>query len=321
MIGVLLREGARAQNIIRIISELNDRIVRKVVRLTEQRLGSPPVPYAWLAMGSEGRKEQTFRTDQDNALIYVDPPKRDRREVEDYFRRFAAAMNEGLVHCGFEACPAGYMASTPEWCQPLSAWKRYFSKWVSDPSPEALLRSVIFFDFRALAGEESLANELREHLLQELPRYPTFLGFLANLLIRNRPPLGFFGNVISDRGADNKEGLNIKIKGHAPLVDIGRLFALENGIRHSSTVERIQALRSTHTVVAELADELDYAFEFISLLRIHHQYHQMEAGLPINNLLNLETLSSLERQSLKNTFRLITKIQGSVRERYRAFIV
>ena len=321
VIGVLLREGARAQNIIRIISELNDRIVRKVIRLTEEQLGPPPAAYAWLAMGSEGRKEQTFRTDQDNALVYADPAEGDRPEVADYFRRFAILMRDGLMQCGFEACPAGYMASTPEWCQPLSVWKRYFSDWVADPRPEALLRSVIFFDFRALAGQESLANDLREHLIQEVPRYPTFLGFLANLLIRNRPPLGFFGNVISDRGSDPKDGLNLKIKGIAPLVDIARLFALEHGIRHSSTVERIQALRSSHSVVAENADELDYAFEFISLLRIHHQYHQMESGLPINNMLNLDTLSNLERQSLKNAFRLITKIQGSVMERYRGFIV
>lgn len=294
-----------------------------MIRLTEGQLGPPPAPYAWLAMGSEGRKEQTFRTDQDNALVYADPSEGDRTEVADYFRRFALLMRDGLMQCGFEACPAGYMASNPgNGAEPLSVWKWYFSDWVADPRPEALLRSVIFFDFRALAGQESLANDLREHLIQEIPRYPTFLGFLANLLIRNRPPLGFFGNVISDRGSDHKDGLNRRSRGSPLLVDIARLFALElHGIRHSSTAERIQALRSSHSVVAENADELDYAFEFISLLRIHHQYHQMESGLPINNMLNLETLSNLERQSLKNTFRLITKIQGSVMERYRGFIV
>jgi len=321
IIGALLREGARAANIVRIISELNDRIVRKVIQFTERDLGAPPVPYVWLALGSEGRKEQTFRTDQDNALVYQDPEAGEEAACAEYFRRFAESMRDGLVACGFEACPADYMASNPEWCQPLSVWKRYFTGWVSRPTPKAVLKSLIFFDFRPLAGTEGLAWELQDHLDTLIPSYPTYTGFLANMLVQNRPPISFFGSVAVERSGEHKDGLNLKIKAVTPLVDIARLFALEKGIRHASTWDRLEALRSGSTLVSDLVDELEYAIEFITLLRIHHQYNQMEAGKPIDNFIHLESLSHLERKSLKNIFRLILRIQDLVLERYKSFII
>ncbi|MDR3682344.1 MAG: DUF294 nucleotidyltransferase-like domain-containing protein [Geothrix sp.] len=321
IIGALLREGARAANIIRIISELNDRVVRRVLEIAEKELGPPPVPYCWLALGSEGRKEQTFRTDQDNALVYADPPAALREDAAEYFRRFTSFMRNGLVHCGFEPCPADCMASNPQWCQPLSVWRGYFSDWISAPTPKAVLNSQIFFDFRPLHGDLSLAWELREHLGRLIPDYPTFLGFLANMLVKNRPPIGFFGAVAVERSGEHKHGLNLKIKGVTPLVDIARLFALEKGVRHSSTLDRLEALRGGSTLISDLIDELEYAFEFISLLRIHHQYRQMEAGKPIDNFIHLDTLSHLERQSLKNAFRLALKVQDLVMERYKSFII
>jgi len=321
IIGALLREGTKATNIIRIISELNDRVVRKVLELAEQEFGPPPTPYCWLCLGSEGRKEQTFRTDQDNALVYADVEEYRQAKVTDYFRRFSVYMRNGLVRCGFEACPANYMASNPDWCQPLSAWKRYFSRWISEPSPEAVLNSLIFFDLRPLYGEESLAWELREHYIRLIPEYPSYLGFLANMLARNRPPIGFFGGVAVERSGEHKDGLNLKIKGVAPLVDIARFFSLEKGIRHASTMERLEALRSTTSLVAEQVDELVHAFEFVTLLRVHHQFKQLEAGQPIDNFIRLDSLSNLERQSLKNAFRLIIKIQDQVMDRYKSFIL
>jgi CBS domain-containing protein len=321
IIGALLREGARAANIIRIISELNDRVVRKVLEIAEKELGPPPVAYCWLALGSEGRKEQTFRTDQDNALVYADPPETQREEAAEYFRRFTEFMRNGLIRCGFEPCPADCMASNPKWCQPLSVWKGYFSDWVSAPTPQAVLMTQIFFDFRPLHGDLSLAWELREHLGWLIPDYPIFLGFLANMLVKNRPPIGFFGAVAVERSGEHKHGLNLKIKGVTPLVDIARLFALEKGVRHSSTMERLEALRGGTTLISDEVDELEYAFEFISLLRIHHQFRQLEAGKAIDNFIHLETLSNLERQSLKNAFRLVLKVQDMIMERYKSFII
>lgn len=321
VIGALLREGTRSANLVRLISELNDRVVRKVLELAERELGPPPVPYCWLALGSEGRKEQTFRTDQDNALVYAEPRETQRERVVEYFRRFTVLVRNGLIRCGFEPCPANCMASNPDWCQPLSVWKGYFTRWITEPTPKAVLHSQIFFDFRPLQGDETLAWELREHLGRLIPDFPVFLGFLANMLVQNRPPLGFFGSVTVERSGEHKDGLNLKLKGLAPLVDIARLFALERGVRAASTLERLEALRGGTTLISDQVDELVYAFEFMTLLRIHHQYRQMEAGRPIDNFIRLDGLSHLELQSLKNAFRLVQRIQDQLMERYKAFIL
>ena len=124
-----------------------------------------------------------------------------------------------------------------------------------------------------------------------------------------------------ERSGEHKDGLNLKIKAVAPLVDIARLFSLEKGVRAASTIERLEALRGGTTLISERVDELEQAFEFVTLMRVHHQYRLMEAGKTIDNFIRLDALSSLERQSLKNTFRLILKIQDQVLERYKGFIL
>ncbi|HWR57722.1 MAG TPA: DUF294 nucleotidyltransferase-like domain-containing protein, partial [Thermodesulfovibrionales bacterium] len=162
IIELLTREGAKASNIVRIITEINDRLLKKILDITEEKLGPPPVSYCWIVYGSEGRKEQTIKTDQDNAIIYEDPRNKDEEDkANSYFTNFAVRMNEALMECGFPACPANYMASNPKWRQPLRTWKEYFSKWINHPTPEAILYSLIFFDFRPIGGNITLAQELR----------------------------------------------------------------------------------------------------------------------------------------------------------------
>jgi len=112
-----------------------------MLELIEKKMGPPPASYCWIVFGSEGRKEQTFRTDQDNAIIYQDPPDASGSEVKDYFSSFARQMSDSLAKCGFPKCSADYMASNPSWCQPLSVWKKYFSEWITTPTPDAILNS------------------------------------------------------------------------------------------------------------------------------------------------------------------------------------
>jgi CBS domain-containing protein len=321
IIGLLIKEGAHAGNITRILTELNDRLVRKVLDFTEKKFGPPPVPYCWVSFGSEGRKEQTFKTDQDNAIVYQDPgTERQEEEARQYFSAFAAAAREGLIQVGFPLCPANYMASNPQWCQPLRVWRRYFSDWIATPTPEALMNALVFFDFRPVYGEAALAEELREYLIASLRDKKVFLGYLANMAIKNTPPVGFLKSFVVEKDGEHKDELNLKVKGIAPIVDIIRLFALERGIPETSTLERIAALRETHTIVMEYADEFAHAFEFIMLLRIHHQYEQMSAGQPVNNFINPNALSNLEKRSIKDAFQLITKVQDMIIERYKSLI-
>jgi len=321
IVGLLLKEGAKASNITKVITEINDRLVRKVLEFAERKHGKPPVAYCWIGFGSEGRKEQTFKTDQDNAIIYADPASDAEAEAaKNYYSAFAEYVRDGLLQCGFPACPANYMASNPLWRQPLKTWKKYFATWISTPTAEAVMNSVAFFDFRPLYGDSALAEALRTHLNALLKDQKVFLGYLANLAIKNQPPIGFFKSFVVDKDGEHKDELNLKIKGLAPLVDILRLFALEKGVRETSTLERIETLRGMHTIVEEYADDLEQAFEFITLLRIHHQYAQISSGTAPDNFINPNRLSNLEKRSIKEAFQLVAKIQDQIIELYKSLI-
>lgn len=321
VVGNLISQGAKASNITRIITEINDRIVRKIIQFAEREFGPPPVPYCWIALGSEGRKEQTFKTDQDNALIYADPNPAEQEAVQKYFFEFTGYIKENLLKCGFPPCPGDIMASNPRWCQPLKVWKKYFSQWIYTPRGENINLSNIFFDFRGIYGDLSLEENLRDYLLNIVKDQRVFLGYLANLAVRNRPPLGFLKTFVVEKSGEHKDKLNLKIKGIAPIVDIIRLFSLEKGVRETSTLERIEALKSKHTVVRDFADEIIYAFEFLMLLRIRHQYEKVLQNKMPDNFIDPESLSNLEKKLLKDTFQLISKLQDILIERYKLMII
>ncbi|HMK44616.1 MAG TPA: DUF294 nucleotidyltransferase-like domain-containing protein [Dissulfurispiraceae bacterium] len=321
IVGMLLKEGARAGSIARVITEINDRLVRRVLEIAERKFGQPPVRYCWLAFGSEGRKEQTFRTDQDNAIIYADPASSHQTEkAERYFATFASFVRDSLVQCGFPVCPADYMASNPKWCRPLKQWKKYFTNWITTPTADAVLNSVTFFDFRPVHGERSLADDLREHLGAQLKDRKVFLGYIANMAIKNRPPLGFLNTFVVEKGGEHKDMLNLKVKGLAPIVDAVRLFALEKQVRETSTLDRIRVLKGQHSIVDEFGDELAQSFEFIMLLRIHHQFEQITKGNTPDNFINPNELSNLEKKTAKEAFHLITRVQDVIIERYKHMI-
>jgi CBS domain-containing protein len=321
IIGMLLKEGARAGNIARILTEMNDRIVRKVLAIAERRFGQPPIRYCWICLGSEGRKEQTFKTDQDNAIIYADPQSAQENErALLYFSRFTSFARDSLVQCGFPACPADFMASNPKWCQPLKNWKKMFSSWINEPSADAVLNSVAFFDFRPVYGDLGLAEDLRNFLCLQLNDRKIFLGHIANMAIKNRPPIGFLKAFVVEKSGEHKDMLNIKIKGLAPLIDIVRLFALEKGVQETSTNNRINALKGQHALIDEFGDELAQAFEFLMLLRIQHQFLQVLQGKAPDNFINPNTLTNLEKKSAKEAFHLISRLQDLVIERYRHMI-
>ena len=317
VIDLLLKEGAKASNITKIISELNDRIVRKVLTIAEKQYGPPPVPYCWIVYGSEGRKEQTFRTDQDNGLIFQDVEDSElRTRAEEYFASLAIFVRDALTTCGFPLCPGDYMAANPLWRKPLSAWKEQFAGWVNTPTSEAILASVILFDFRGVHGELALAEQLRAHLSHLSRQKDMFFKHMADMVVATRPPLGFFKTFVVEKNGEHKDKLNLKIKCLAPLINVVRLFSLEEGLPETSTLERIQALKDRHPIIRELGDDLEHALEFIMLLRIHHQSAQIEAGEEPNNYIDPEKLSNLEKNTLQTSCKLISKAQESIVRKY-----
>ncbi len=317
IVGLLLKEGAKASNISKVFTEINDRLVRKVLELAERKLGPPPLAYCWLVYGSEGRKEQTFKTDQDNGLIYADPGTDDEaRAAEEYFEKFSALVIESLVQCGFPPCPGGYMASNPKWRKPLSVWKEYFREWIYTPTSEAILLSAILFDFRGLHGDTVLSETLRGHLSETLKGHDIFLKRMADMAVMLHPPLGFFKTFVVEKTGEHKDELNLKFKCIAPFLDIVRLYSLEKGVPQTSTLERIDALMENHPVVKEFGEEMKQAFDFLILLRIHHQYEQIENGKEPDNFINPDALSNLEKRTLKETCQFLSRMQDAVTKQY-----
>ena len=321
LIAVLVREGARASTITRIITEVNDRLVRRLLEIVEGRLGPPPVSYCWIAFGSEGRKEQTFRTDQDNAIIYSDPPPGEAERAEQYFADLAHAMQDALSACGFPSCPADYMASNVRWRRPLAEWKEYFRNWISTPTPEAVLLSLIFFDFRPVYGDNLLAENLRATLSHALKRQGLFLTHMAAIALQNRPPIGLFNRLQVDRKGPHRNTLNIKLNALAPIVDAVRLAALETHLYTTSTLERLRELQGTGSFVAPATHDIEQAFEFLMGLRLCHQYRLQQEGRAADNHITPDTLGFLDVKSLRESCRLIKAVQSGIRQHFQVWMV
>ncbi|MCU0810709.1 MAG: DUF294 nucleotidyltransferase-like domain-containing protein [Thiobacillaceae bacterium] len=302
----LLAQGMDAENLTAIISSLNDRLTERVIDLESRALDLPNVRWCWLALGSEGRMEQTLSTDQDNALIF---DQASDAEVETLLA-FARRVNERLDACGFPLCKGGIMASNPKWCLSAEAWQRVFAGWIDQGDPEALLHGSIFFDFRPLAGDASLSLDLRAWLSRAVQKNPRFLRQMASNALRNRPPLGVVRDFILSDDASHPHTLDLKLNGTTPFVDASRIMALAAGVAQTNTAKRLrEAGRALNIPEEEIAD-WNGAFHFLQLLRLRHQHGQQHQGVAPDNHLDPDTLNQLDRRILREAFRQARKLQS-----------
>lgn len=314
----LVREGLSPVAIGRLMAGLTDHVTRRLLALAEAALGPAPLAWCWLAMGSEGRREQTFLTDQDNALVYADPPDAaTARMAEDYFARFAAWVVERLVECGYPPCPAGYMAREARWCRPLQAWRAVIVEWIDSPSPEEVMHALVFLDLRAVGGETSLADALGEEMRTRARETPKFLRALAAAGVRHTPPLGFFRDFAVAASGPHEGELDLKLRGTMPILDLVRLRSLEAGVRETNTFERLAALAQSGRLPAAEIDELQDTLEFLLLLRLRNQVAQRQAGETPTNLLAPARLSTVERATLREAFRVVDRHQDALRLDYQ----
>jgi len=317
LISMLLGEGAKAGSINRIITSVNDRIERTILDLALKTLGPPPMPFCWIVYGSAGRKEQTFRTDQDNGLIYEEPrSEEEANEAKAYFSRFAEFSVNAFLRCGFALCPGEFMATNPKWRQSFSVWRKLFSDWIGTPTDEAIYNAVNLFDFRGLHGDLRLAAGLRNHLVNTLRDQNFFLKALADVTTGFRPPLSLFGSLTVKKEGVHANHLDLKKNCLTPLINIIRLFSFESHIHETSTAERLAILKTTHPIVKILGDDLAYALEFLSMIRIRHQLEQVSTGLSPDNFINPKRLSSLEQRNLKEICRLLSRILDDIDKKY-----
>lgn len=299
IVEALHQGGLGAAQIGHIISSLNDTLIRRLAKLAEASLGPPPMPYAWLVFGSEGRSEQLLLTDQDNALVYVE----ESPAAQAYFTQLAQQVVAGLQQAGFPPCPGGYMATN--WCKPLAAWETLFTQWIVKPEPQALMTASIFFDFRAVHGALSL--EPLEQLLSSAAEESLFIAYLVRSAQEFVPPLGFFGRIRSEAGS-----VDLKKGGIAPIVGLARACALAAGSRERSTLERLISASAAGKLSHEGAEILAETFQFLMALRLREQLAALRAGEPPTNQVRLQTLSAVERRHLKDAFVSIRQMQDGL---------
>ena len=302
----LLAQGVSAEPLTQLIATLNDRLGERILALEAARHDLGGIRFCWLALGSEGRHEQTFSSDQDNAIVFVaDGPAEDARAR---LLPLAAGVNAALDACGFPLCKGDIMARNPRWCLAAAEWRMRFGEWIRNPHPEALLNANIFFDFRPLWGEAALAEDLRAWLGAVTRDDQRFLRMMAQNALESRPPLGFFGDVRTSGTGVEAGTIDLKAQGTRIFTDAGRIFALATGADVQNTAARLRHAGTVRRVAAEETEAVVEAFYFLVLLRLRHEHLDSPDG-PRGHRIDPRTLNELDRRILKEALRLATKVQ------------
>jgi len=308
----LISSGANAKNLTRFITTISDTILDKLIGFALEQHPPPPARFVFMILGSEGRSEQTLKTDQDNAIIFEDVPEASQAGVQEYFLKFGETVCALLDEAGYALCTGEVMAMNPKWCQPLAKWKKNFSKWIHAAQGEDLLQASIFFDFRTGYGDGSLVDSLRAFLFKALDGWPGFLRHLTENAMYFRPPIGFFRNFVVESKGKHRDMFDIK-SAMTPIVDFARVYALKNHIDETNTLERLQQLQMKGVLQLEEYEELEKAYSFLLQLRFVRQATAIvdDAGAP-DNYINPKKLTRIEQKMLKEIFNRIEKFQAKL---------
>ena len=289
---------------------------QRLLELGEEKLGPPPVPYCFMALGSMARDEQLVVTDQDNAMVLDD--SFDPAQHDKYFKALAKFVSDGLAKCGYTYCTGDIMATNDKWRQPLRVWKDYFTDWIDNPRAEALLNSNIFFDLDGIYGETRFTEELKSFVAGKAKDSQRFLAMMARNALNRTPPLGFFRKFVMEEDGKHNDTFNLKRRGTAPMSDLIRIHALACGSKAQNTFNRLAAIGETELILEDGVGNLRDAFEFIAIVRIRHQALAIEAGRQPDNNVRPEDLSPFERSHLKEAFQVVSQAQKFLRFRYNA---
>ena len=305
----LLGQGVQARQLTSLISHLNDVLTERLLQIKASEHGVDLNRLCWLSLGSEGRDEQTIATDQDNALILPDDTPAESRES---IRAFAREVNLALDACGYPLCHGGIMAGEAACCLTLAEWRERFRQWIAQGSPQDLLNASIYFDFRALAGDASLAQALRQEVVQTARQTPRFLKQMALNALTRSVPLNWRGAVDTDAQGT----VDLKLQGTAIFVDAARIYSLAHGIDQTNTRMRLEAIGP----LLKLADTEFGAwvggFEFLQMLRLRIQLDD-EALPDAPNRIVVATLNDIDRRILRESFRVARQLQQRLQLDYQ----
>ncbi len=309
LVKALIDSGANSKNIGRIITAVADSIVERLIRFALDELGPPPAEFVFVALGSEGREEQTLITDQDNTIIYEDlSDPLEQKKAGAYFLQLAEKVNTWLDKCGYKFCAGDIMAKNPQWCQPLATWKKYFYQWINTANPQDLLEVNIFFDFRCIYGHKVFTEELRDSIDVFLEETPAFLQYFARNALLYKPPIGFFGNIVVESSGENPSTFDIK-EAMKTIVNFARIYALKNQVRDTNTQDRLYRLYSKDLLNKSSYEEIVQVYDYLMQMRFKHQAQALNENRQPDNFINPKNLTDIEQSLLKQTFSQINNFQ------------
>ena len=305
----LVAGGNRHEVVTRLITDIADTATRRLLTLAEAKLGPAPVPYLWLACGSQGRQEQTGVSDQDNCLFLHDSVT----ETDmPYFHALAAFVCDGLNTCGYVYCPGDMMATNPRWCQPLKVWQGYFDGWINKPDPEAQMLASVMFDLRPIGGHTHLFEDLQENTLRKAAKNSIFVAHMVSNSLKHTPPLGLLRGFATIRSGEHKNQLDMKHNGVVPIVDLARIYTLQGKLTEVNTRARLEAAEHAGVLSSSGARDLLDAYDLIAETRLQHQANLVKQGKAPDNYLRPPTLSDFERSHLRDAFVVVKTMQSAI---------
>lgn len=302
-----------------ICAELYDELISQLIdismaEMTDEGIPLIHIPWAWIAVGSDGRREQVLRTDMDNALIFAasDSPEQDEKN-RTFFLQLASRVIEKMVIAGFSRCQGGVMASNPNWCKTDREWisELQNTELVSDNN--RLMRALILYDLRFVTGDAALCEPVRQTVFRAVGKSPLIQRQMAEMVVMTPPPLNFLGNLVVEKKGGNEGEFDIKKRGLTPLRDAARLFALHFELRqHHSTGGRWLELASTHPEMKELASLAREGYDQLLRIRTLTGLQRGDAG----RFLDPASLTKLQKGQLVNVFDVQRMVQSAVRMQF-----
>lgn len=313
LVAHLIGTGVRIRDLVRLIAHLNDRIIVRLIHLLRSgSFSSLSDRFAFVVLGSEGRGGQTLTTDQDNALIHADDLS--TNEVMN-LKQFSQELIDTLIAIGVPSCPGGIMAKNDRWFRSLRQWREVFDQWLSIPTPENIHNVSTFSDMRILSGDKNLEQDLKSHVRKRLVDNQAFLGHMTVDLLRFNVPLGWFGNIKTDKG-DHFGQVDLKKAGIFAITEGVKILALSKGIQEYGTLERLEALK----VAGELSDtkvaDLTAAFDTLVYFRLRTQVDAVREERHPDNSIILDHLNRMEQEHLRSALEMVSSLHELLQRRF-----
>ncbi|MFK5881505.1 MAG: putative nucleotidyltransferase substrate binding domain-containing protein [Sulfurospirillum sp.] len=302
-------KGTKVEYISQLISELNEKVYEKLYEMIMPKELADKA--ALIVMGSEGRREQILKTDQDNALIIDD--FEDTKEFKPYMMK----LNETLLDFGFPKCDGDIMVSNPYWRKRAKEYILEIDRWLEVPSGDDYMHFAIFFDSICVAGDEKLLERLKERIFKKIEGKDLIMANFAKASLLFETPIGMFSNLKTQHNQ-----IDVKKGGIFPIVQGVRSLALQNRITKTNTIERIEELVSMGVLEEKFASEIIESFDTLINLRLKERLSELNGEkISGHNIVTTSRLNKLELDLLKDSFKIVNSFKKFIVHHFRTDMV